>query len=228
MRRYDHRSAGSIRLGHRVVRIRRVRLWRVGHDDGGGRRRCACDGRVGCGVAVLVGWWWWCASCGGRDAGLVRAVCGCRCSSCSWRGRAGGACSPVSANVHRGDRSGVVLRIEVPRAVGLAVEQARDGDGGPLLVLADEGERVHERGHVAALDLVLEDDKARRAGAREPLCELRLDLLRRRAAAGKAPVGRVAVPDHRCEAEDFRRDGAHAVVGVAIRRPPVAGDTPAC
>ena len=92
-------------------------------------------------------------------------------------------------------------------------------------MLADEGEGIDKSRNVITSDFVLKNDEARRTRTGEPLLELILNLLKRGAIGGQAPVCRIAVPNYRCEAEYFRGDGANSVVGVSIRRPPVARNT---
>ena len=64
-----------------------------------------------------------------------------------------------------------------------------------------------------------------RTRASEPLLELVLNLLKRGAIGCQAPVCRLAIPNHECEAEHFRDDSPHSVVGVSIRRSLVSRKT---
>ena len=73
---------------------------------------------------------------------------------------------------------------------------------------------------------MLKNDETGRTRAGEPLFELILNLLKRGTIGGQAPVCRIAIPNHGCETEHLRGDGTNSVVGVTIRRPPVARNTP--
>ncbi len=141
-------------------------------------------------------------------------------STCRWRRRLAS-----SSEIHNRSRPSTVLRIEVPTSIGLGFEKLGAGDSTPFPMLVDEGRKLMKATTPSSSILCSTMMRPGERGPARPLLELVLNLLKRGAIGGQAPICRITNLSHGCETEYFRCDGPHSVVCASIRSP-VSRNTP--